>query len=345
MESCEIVSQLESLRNVVRNEKLQSASRRMDTPVMERSSANNRYVNVYNAPSYYWEKCFPQLYPYGRGGPSDSFFHMDTLRNYHCHLLRRGGGREGRRFQSCAAHVFVTYTYEIRRCVNNMAYAATRGDSIDLSKTLTSKAVVGTLLDCLANAKEDEPLDIETLYERTKQQRADEVGTTSHSSSSDGNSTVAMSPANDAEVLKQVNRLMQRLVPYANQAPGTPMYMNYARKNMLAMITAPTIVTRAKWRWFTTHAYADTYESRLFENVVDVPELPDNWEEREEIVAQYDKKKRQLLLRAHPALVARIFHEKIECIWKDILNGSDHPLGIIADHMRRVEVRTSRIYT
>lgn len=323
-DSCEIVSQLESLRNIVSGEQLQT--NRSAIPAMERSSADNRYVNVYHAPRYYWEKCFPYLYPYGRGGPSDPFFRMDTLRNYHCHLLRRGGGRDGRRFQSCAVHVFVTYTYEMKRKIGSMSYAATRSDNTDTSNTLTSKAVVGTLVECLSNAEEDEPLDIDVLYERIKRKR------------NSAGSSCGQPAVNDAEVLSQVKHLMQRLVPYAKQAPGTTMHMNFERKNMLAMITAPTIIAHAKWRWFGTFNYGDMYESRFYENVMDEVDLPAEWEDRESIVAGYSKKTRQKLLRSHPALVARIYEEKMSCLWRHVLHGNDAPVGPIADFMRRVEV-------
>jgi len=110
----EIVSQLENIRNMLGKADTNNANH-TTVPTMERSSADNVYVNVYNAPHYYWEKCFPNLYPYGRGGPSDPLFSLKRLSEYHKHILRRGGGRDGRRFQNCASHVFATYTYEIRR--------------------------------------------------------------------------------------------------------------------------------------------------------------------------------------------------------------------------------------
>lgn len=327
MDNAEVVSQLENLREVLRSERLQA--KHNEVPAMERSSANNTYVNVYSAPHFYWEKCFPQLYPYGRGGPSDPYFRMDTMRNYHRHILLRGGGRDGRRFQSCAAHIFATYTYEIKSKVGNMAYAATRNEDVSTSRALTSKAVVSTLVECLANANEEEELDLDVLYERTKQQR----------NTVDGSSRAEDMVVNDAEVLTQVKGLATRLVPFAKQAPGTDMHMSYCRKNMLAMITACVITLNANWRWFTTFTYSDSYESRLYENTLNPLDAPHNWEDREAIVAKYDKSTRQRILRAHPALTARIFHEKQECLWNDILMGHDHPVGVIEDYMRRVEVR------
>ena len=108
MENCEIVSQMENLRDIVNAEKERQKKRNTDAvPIMERSSAENVYVNMYKPPEYYWEKCFPTLYPYGRGGPSDPFFSMKNMQSYFAHVLRRGGGKDGRRFQNNPGYMFV----------------------------------------------------------------------------------------------------------------------------------------------------------------------------------------------------------------------------------------------
>lgn len=340
VENSEIVSQLESLRNLLASDNVRKPQ---DTsfPSMHRSSADNVYVNPYTTPYFYWEKCFPTLYPYGRGGPSDPFFCMGKLREYHGHILRRGGGKDGRRFQNNAAHVFATYTFEVKRRIGNMSYAATRDEPASVCKVLTSKTVVSTLVDCLENATEEEPLDIDVLYERTKERSGASIGSSSNNmpqSRSAEITTDAEPVINDEEVLNQVKKLLQRLVPYANQAPGTPMHMNFARKNMLSMITSPVIVNHECWRWFLTFAFADLHESRLYEIVMPMIDQVLEYEERSNMVCSYDKKSRAKILRQHPALVARIFHEKQDCLWQYILCGTDHPIGIIEDFMRRVEV-------
>lgn len=316
MKDDEIVSQLENLRDIIGDRS--TSKENTDAPSMERSSADNRYVNVYSSPQYYWERCFPNLYPYGRGGPSDPSFAIRKMSEYHAHVLLRGGGKNGRRFQNCASHIFATYTYDLKRRVGNMSYAATRGDSSNTDEVLTSKAVVGTLLECIANSTEDEPLEIETLYARAQAKQSDQGV---------GLETVV----NDATVLSRVNDLLKRIVPYANHAPGTPMYMSFARKNLLAMVTAPVITIDACWRWFATFAYADMYESRVFEIVLDAVL---DYADREDVVSGYNKKTRSRILRTHPALVARVFHEKQDALWTYVLYGSDKPLGDILDHMR-----------
>eukprot|EP01032_Pedospumella_encystans_P017622 gene17622-20076_t len=255
VENSEIVSQLESLRDIVNAEKVRK-KKRNTIPIMERSSAENVYVNMYTSPEYYWEKCFPTLYPYGRGGPSDPFYNMKDLQTYFAHVLSRGdGGKDGRRFQNNPGHMFVAYTYEIKRRVKNMAYAATRDDTTDTTKSLTSQAVVSSLVDCLAQSVEDETLDIEELYKRTKQQRTNASHTneassgdkmnsdiTASSSTSSSSSTVASGGetipntsiaeasedvVNDDDVLQQIKRLMQRL-PQRRKKNGTAQAMQDA---------------------------------------------------------------------------------------------------------------------
>lgn len=329
MNDGEIVSQLEHIRSALSAVKEGAACRNGPEGIV-RSSAENVYVNVYNAPQFYWEKCFPTLYPYGRGGPSDPYFRMESLEAYFKHVLRRGGGKYGRRFQNNANHIFVSYAYVTKNRIKNMAYAATRDDTAATTKTLTSQAVVSTLVDCLAQSVEDEPLQIEALYERQKLKRS----TLEEDRRVEQDDVIQ----NDVEMLGNIKKLVHRLVPFAKQAVGTPMNMNYERLNMMAMITANCIVSRAQWRWFTTYAYCDNRDSRVFENLVPNALILSSWSDREQIVCSYNEKTRCKLLLQHPALVARIFHARQECLWKYVLLGDDKPVGDIKDFMRRVEV-------
>lgn len=338
----EIVSQLESIRNalnVVKSTSLghsSSSNSSNSTEGVVRSSADNVYVNVYYAPHFYWEKCFPTLYPYGHGGPSDAYFRMESLEAYFRHVLRRGGGKQGRRFQTNASHIFVSYAYVTRNRIKNMAYGATRDETAATTTALTSQAVVSTLVDCLEHSTEDEPLDIDVLYERHKAKQ-NETSDDAQDNECE-NTTESIVMQNDEEMLCNVKKLVQRLVPFAKNAIGTPMNMNYERLNMLAMITASCIISRAQWRWFTTYAYCDKQDSRVFENVVPIESISDCWTDREEIVSNYDDKTRSRLLLEHPALVARIFHARQECLWNHVLFGDDKPVGAVKDFMRRVEV-------
>ena len=44
------------------------------------------------------------------------------------------------------------------------------------------------------------------------------------------------------------------------------------------------------------------------------------------------------LLRSHPALVARLFIFKQDCIWKYLVMGEAKPFGEVTDYWRRFEV-------
>jgi hypothetical protein len=50
------------------------------------------------------------------------------------------------------------------------------------------------------------------------------------------------------------------------------------------------------------------------------------------------------MLRDHPALSARLFHLKQECIWDCLLLGESKPIGHIVDYWRRIEVTASTKY-
>ena len=52
----------------------------------------------------------------------------------------------------------------------------------------------------------------------------------------------------------------------------------------------------------------------------------------------FDKEKRSKILKDHPALAARLFQYKQDCIWDCLLQGRSQPVGQITDYWRRIEV-------
>ena len=82
-------------------------------------------MNAYYNPNYYFEKCFPTLYPYGYGGPSDKNFKMKGgLSKYFKYVLQNNGGSDGRRFQSNPNFIFVAYHYEFKHRFSNVSFMA-----------------------------------------------------------------------------------------------------------------------------------------------------------------------------------------------------------------------------
>ena len=66
---------------------------------------NHQFVCQYKNPEYYLPRCFPTIYPYGRGCPSDSNCKVISMANYVKHMLCLGGGPDARRFQQNAKFI------------------------------------------------------------------------------------------------------------------------------------------------------------------------------------------------------------------------------------------------
>ena len=86
------------------------------------------------------------------------------------------------------------------------------------------------------------------------------------------------------------------------------------------------------WRWFLTFAASDVYEPRLYEILITTNSSLG-------LLKNMDKKCRTSLLRQHPALAARVFYLKQECLWKLlIVTSQSRPLtAILTDWWRRIE--------
>ena len=65
-------------------------------PILDRGG-HHEFVDPFNRPMFYWKRLFPTLFPYGRGGPSDSgnkYNHQISA--FAKHMLQRGGTSSGR---------------------------------------------------------------------------------------------------------------------------------------------------------------------------------------------------------------------------------------------------------
>lgn len=89
-------------------------------------SINHTFVSEYTHPDFYLSRCFPSLYPYGRGCPSDKQSLFLSKAKYAKHMLCLGGGPQPRRFQQSSKFIFTMYTMEMRRKIGGVAYVAQR---------------------------------------------------------------------------------------------------------------------------------------------------------------------------------------------------------------------------
>ena len=212
-----------------------------DNKIMERNS-NFEFVTAYMNPEYYLPRCFPTLFPYGRGCPSDVNGTKITMRAHSAHMLCRGGGPNPRSFQNCTNYIFTMYTMEMKRKIGGVAYIAER------------KYLDGS------REEEDTPPTAEEILNLLSYLE-DDVGVTNNMTSNITNNDIHR---------EEMRHLLNRLIPYAKGLQGTPMQISHEKTKLMAMISSPIINKEGCFRWFTTFAPADLYENRLMEIVQDV---------------------------------------------------------------------------
>jgi hypothetical protein len=57
------------------------------------------FASPYRNPEYFLAKCFPVLYPYGRGCPYDRASDIKSFAKHAAPILKRAGAKQGRRYQ------------------------------------------------------------------------------------------------------------------------------------------------------------------------------------------------------------------------------------------------------
>lgn len=124
--------------------------------------------------------------------------------------------------------------------------------------------------------------------------------------------------------------LLSKLKPYANQVPGTELYFEKERKNLITMITSPVTTCVGNWTWFFTEAQSDKYLVEIFDNAVTSArsalrtDIGAAIEERRQVGNGLSSVQRNKILRDHPFLSARIHQLQQEAFWKYVLNGEDN---------------------
>jgi len=279
------------------------------TNVYERSN-RHQFVDPHRVPEYFWEKCFPILFPYGRGGPSDPSLITLKFKDFVASVLQRGGCSQGRRFQNCAPFVFAAYTIEMRRKIGGVASRASEcKPQCEEDSTETGDVTVE---------------DMTKLIDHLKENRHYDPGATA-------------TPA--------IKMLLSRLTPFSESLKGSPMYMAYERKKLLAMIQSPVVDKFGDWRYFVTFAPAESYDQRLFDVASNYTMMNAPYGEDERYllgIPTMEKSERNDVLAKHPALSARLFDLKQHALWECVLQGKHQPMGEVVDFWRRAEVRHTR---
>jgi len=260
-----VLTQLEEIKEIISK-----------VPSFDRAS-DFEFVTPYRNPSYFYAKCFPCLYPFGRGCPSDVNLHksMKVITAHTKHILSRGFAADGRRFQQNKNYIFTMYTHISKRKIGGIVFCASSKENSE-----TTPITIGDINQLIGYVNETNPCKDSTLTEQ------------------------------------EIKHLIQRLVPYSKSLPGSVMHIMNERKKLMCMISSPIIKQNANWRYFLTMAPSDVYDARLYDIVSDaeLQDVPhsaddlDRWAERRHISDTKTKAERLRMLRNHPALSARLFN-------------------------------------
>ena len=116
-------SAVDHMREVVQNAQGSSTA---PPPVVTRERNDNPVFVHPSTEPYFYEKAFPRLYPYGRGGPAGTHGERGGFTKYVKRALMMGGDR---RFQRCSDFIFSAYHYTVRRRLGGITYVAAREDT------------------------------------------------------------------------------------------------------------------------------------------------------------------------------------------------------------------------
>ena len=231
------------------------------TPKVTLRNNDYEFVNGYTNAAYYYSKCFPVLFPYGRGCPSDKYSKCSEIRLHSQKMLKRGGGPNPRRFQQAPNYYFTVYSFLMKQKIGGIATLAQRHslDGTALPENLPTVGEINNLLDYLSDT-----------------------------SNNAGTETIECETKNDNQSvydMDKIKRLISRLVPYSRHAQGTEMGIRYEKRNLMALIPSPVINASGYWRWFITFAPADLYDHRLYEILMKVDEKNTSWDEKKILVS------------------------------------------------------------
>jgi len=184
----------------------------------------------------FYEKSFPCLFPYGRGGtekyvksgrPKDTSLKEDALVQL---LLKRGGDR---RFGLSTSFIFATYSARARRGGGSVAYlAAKAADAANPPVPAEPGAAVGDVL------------------------RRDPI-----SAVRDCPTAADMVDLLSAKKGAAFNALLSRCQPYSSCLPGSAIHTASERRGLFAMMADADVRKDGELRVFNTISPADQYAS------------------------------------------------------------------------------------
>ena len=128
----------------------------------------------------------------------------------------------------------------------------------------------------------------------------------------------------DGKILKQ---LLRRLEPFASGLAGSPLHIANERKQLFAMLSSRLLNKDGFLAIFGTCAPCDRFNPELYSVVQPTSDGG----------RKLTSQERAALLRAHPALAARIFDAKVTALFDNIIQGDAKPFAKVNDYWIRVE--------
>ena len=204
------------------------------TPIMERETSAD-FVNSYHNSLYFWEKCFPNIFPYGHGGPSDPIrISVRTdMPTFHKYQLRQSSEADGRRCQMTANYIFSAYESEMKRKIGSVSLAAANDDAHGVVEPIDNN-VTNEQLQALREFVNIPPPCVQP-----------------------GVSLEPQPPANvlltNKEADETIKKLLSRLVPYSKPLNGTALHRAGEKKKFLGLLTSPVSINSTSLSYRTEY--------------------------------------------------------------------------------------------
>jgi hypothetical protein len=133
------LSRIETLKDILH----------VNTGIAIRNTDNLQFVSPYSNPDYFYSKCFPVEFPYGRGCPSDKHSVLKNSKKHTVAMLMRGGYPDGRRLQRNPGYIFMSYALEMSKRIGGVSLQAQRThlDDEQIEPELDSEPLVSEMND------------------------------------------------------------------------------------------------------------------------------------------------------------------------------------------------------
>jgi hypothetical protein len=190
---------------------------------------------------------------------------VGSIKKHTAHILCLGGGPNPRRFQQSSKYIFTMYVK-----TGGVAYAAQRKQSSGTPNEDDKLPTVGDANNLL-------------MYLNNT---TDVICNDNNASGGQGDTVMRIVGRESRTSLKpndiEMQKLIQRLVPYSQALQGSAPHIAFERTKLMAMIPSPIMEKVGSCRWFLTMAPSDKYENRSIEVIQDA--IIDNcipaWEKR-----------------------------------------------------------------